>query len=168
MVDKDDSLDFSVPEIIRRLRRDLKLTQAELAAAIGLAPTSIYRYEAGSSSPSLETIKRLYDLASEKKSGSADFFAGALLGDAPAAHPAADYPRSRRSIASPLSAIAVDGQFLSPREQLAVIAFVLMMRNNTSDVTENILRALLDPWMGEARVDLESMRTLERPTKRDE
>jgi len=44
---------------IRKYRQKAGLTQAQLAIALGLAPTSIYRYEAGVSMPDVGALQKL-------------------------------------------------------------------------------------------------------------
>jgi DNA-binding XRE family transcriptional regulator len=50
---------MQTPEIIRRRRLELGLSQAELAAAVGLDSRQIRRYETGDSQPSLQGARAL-------------------------------------------------------------------------------------------------------------
>lgn len=46
-------------ELIRRARREARLTQAELAARVGTSQSAVARYERGTTVPSLSTLERL-------------------------------------------------------------------------------------------------------------
>lgn len=48
-------------EALRRLRKQDKLTQAELAAAIGISKSTISMYECGNREPDFETLEALAD-----------------------------------------------------------------------------------------------------------
>ena len=48
---------------IRRLRRERRMTQAELAAAAGTSQPTVAAYEAGRKSPTLATLQRLAEAA---------------------------------------------------------------------------------------------------------
>ena len=47
------------PERLTALRKQRGLTQESLGEAIGITKTQIYRYESGTSQPTLDVIKRL-------------------------------------------------------------------------------------------------------------
>ena len=47
---------------IRTMRKSRKMTQADLAAAIGQSPSSITMYETGQREPSFETLEALADV----------------------------------------------------------------------------------------------------------
>src|ERR1700733_9197058 len=71
---KNEELDeANLGPTIRNLRRDCKLTQVEFAHALGVTPASIYRYEAGSTSPSTDTLFKLYKMASERSHGPSEY-----------------------------------------------------------------------------------------------
>jgi transcriptional regulator with XRE-family HTH domain len=48
-------------EVIRRRRTELGLSQADLAAAVGMDKRQIRRYEAGDAQPSLSAAKAIAD-----------------------------------------------------------------------------------------------------------
>ena len=47
------------PDRLAELRRSRGLTQVQLAARIDIHPSQLHRYEAGSSQPSLDVVRRL-------------------------------------------------------------------------------------------------------------
>jgi len=47
---------------IRKLRKKLILTQAELAELLGVAPTTVYRWESGRSRPQPRHLRKLVEL----------------------------------------------------------------------------------------------------------
>ncbi len=46
---------------VRRIRRSQDITQEQLAARIGVAPSTVVRIETGQTSPSVETLFKLAD-----------------------------------------------------------------------------------------------------------
>lgn len=50
-------------DLLKAVRRKAELTQAELAARLGLAQNTISQYESGSAAPSDSTLVRLYAIA---------------------------------------------------------------------------------------------------------
>lgn len=52
-------LDMAFPDRLARLRKDKGLTQQALADQVGMHVIQIHRYEAGSSQPTLEAIRKL-------------------------------------------------------------------------------------------------------------
>jgi DNA-binding transcriptional regulator YiaG len=57
---------------IRELRQSLSLTQVQLAAALGITPTSVYRYEAGSSFPDVNTLASFWQIRYRQKVAGSD------------------------------------------------------------------------------------------------
>ena len=76
MPDRDDNTSSA----IRELRRDLQVSQAELASRTGLAKNSIYRYEAGTNTPDAEALIALWTIAVENGSPTALYFSRLLAG----------------------------------------------------------------------------------------
>jgi transcriptional regulator with XRE-family HTH domain len=145
--------------VIRDFRRTAGLSQAQLAAGIGIAPTSVYRYEAGMTKPDLRTIQKLYIIADvhgdeeakryflrELEENSEPMFAAVEMLSATS---------QEASRAPSLKQVSVGGQVLSPREQLLAIAFILLMRNNVDESTDKMMRLLLEPWMKAAKDEFE-------------
>jgi len=131
------------------------MTQAQLATALDVAPTSIYRYEAGTSTPDLKTIKLMANYARDQKVAWAHgFFLRLFVGEVDFDRLVAGPPFGTLSGGIPAE-IVVSDRPLTPREQLFVIAFVLLLRNNINPVTEDILKVLLDPFMEKARAEFD-------------
>jgi DNA-binding XRE family transcriptional regulator len=143
---------------IRKYRRDIGLTQAQLAVALGIAPTSIYRYEAGTSTPDVGALQKLY-LHSENQQNSEakKLFYDALtdkVGLGLTLGNRGDAASSNTGTASSLRNVLVQGRPLTPREQLLAVALVIMLRNNLNDSSDKMMQLLLEPWMKAAKDDL--------------
>ena len=54
-------MELSLPQNIRRFRKERKLTQEQLAAAMGVTPGAVYKWESGQSTPELHLIAELAD-----------------------------------------------------------------------------------------------------------
>jgi transcriptional regulator with XRE-family HTH domain len=142
-------------DAIRDLRRRAGLTQAQLAVAIGLAPTSIYRYEAGLTEPDLRTIQKLFVFADKQQ----DQIAKGLFkreiqenGDVIITGTEGSAVRLEVKGRPPsLAQLKVGHQPLTPREQILAIALILMLRNNLDESSEKMMKLLLDPWMKVAK-----------------
>src|SRR3978361_557252 len=57
---------LDIPSLIKRIRQIAGLTQVELANGLGVAPTSIHRYEAGASNPSPAILRDLLAFVSQQ------------------------------------------------------------------------------------------------------
>jgi transcriptional regulator with XRE-family HTH domain len=145
---------------IREFRQKSKLTQAQLAVTIGIAPTSVYRYEAGSSSPDVGALQRLFMFADREKNEAAkrSFFEAlcAKTGVDPRDFQLTFFGKSSANSLSALQQLRVKGKNLTPKEQLLTIAFILMIRNNTEDSSDKMMRVLLEPWMNEAKSEYDN------------
>jgi len=143
---------------IRKYRREIGLTQAQLAVALGIAPTSIYRYEAGTSTPDVGALQKLY-LHSENQQNSEakKLFYDALtdkVGLGLTLGNRGDAASSNACTASSLRNVLVQGRPLTPREQLLTVALVIMLRNNLNESSDKMMQILLEPWMKAAKDDL--------------
>jgi transcriptional regulator with XRE-family HTH domain len=61
---KESKID--VPNLIKRIRHVTGMTQVELANELGITPTSVYRYEAGTSKPNISVLRGLLAYAAQK------------------------------------------------------------------------------------------------------
>ncbi|HMF75631.1 MAG TPA: helix-turn-helix transcriptional regulator [Bryobacteraceae bacterium] len=141
--------------VIRDFRRTAGLTQAQLAVAMDIAPTSIYRYEAGMTKPDLRTIQKLYIISDKYGDDEAKrHFLRELEENSEAlfaAVPGSSGTTPAVAESSSLGQLLVGDQPLNPRERLLVIAFVLMLRNNVDESSEKMMKLLLEPWMRAAK-----------------
>jgi len=145
-----------VAEAIRRLRKDCSMTQVEFAGALGVAPTSIHRWEAGTGSPEFEMVVSLWSLAIERGSATSKHFAEFLSSRTDAIRPlfdAAQLPAIKgleREIAS-----------LQPDNRQLVAAVIQMLKQDNDETAARVLRALLEPW----RRDLLENQKIQRVSK---
>ena len=136
------------------------LTQAQLAVTIGIAPTSIYRYEAGMSTPDVGALQRLFMFADRERNDTAKEILFQALCEKTGVDPA-DFQlhlfnKHWAQTTGALQKVRVAGKSLTPREQLLAIAFIFMIRNNTEESSERMMRVLLDPWMNAAKAEFDS------------
>lgn len=130
-----------ISEAIRTLRKHCSMTQVEFAAALHVAPASIHRWEAGTSSPEFEMIVSLWSFAIEHSSATSKYFAEFLASRTDAIRPLFD--------AAQLPAVqALDRQIasLGVDQRQLVLAFIEMLKQNTDETAERVIRLLLEPW----------------------
>ena len=144
---------------LREFRQASGLTQAQLAVTIGIAPTSIYRYEAGMSMPDVGALQRLFMFADREQNDTAkEVFFQALCektGVDPEDFQLKLFNKHWTQTSGALQKVRISGKQLTPREQLLAIAFILMIRNNTEESSERMMRVLLDPWMTTAKTEFD-------------
>jgi len=153
--------------IIRQLRQDLTVSQAQLAAKTGLAVNSIYRYEAGTNSPDAEGLISLWTIAIENGSPTALHFSN-LLGEA--------FPLLRsvfeRFSLEQEKAIGEHSIALSPDDRILLMALIKVLRNEdhstdkktTVIIVRRALNALLEPWIADAKKELAEQLLRTMPT----
>lgn len=130
-----------ISQAIRRLRKDSGMTQVEFAAALKVAPTSIHRWEAGTGIPEFEMVVSLWSLANERGSPTSKEFSDFLISRTEAIRPlfqAKELP-DIQALDQEIAALPVE------HRQLA-FAFVQMLKQNTDDITDKIVRVILEPW----------------------
>ena len=130
-----------VSSAIRNLRKDCSMTQVEFAAALGVVPTSIHRWEAGSSIPEFEMVISLWSLAIERGSATSKEFADFLLSRTSAIQPLFDAVQlpDIKALDQTVASLSVDQRRL-------VLAFIEMLRYNTDQTANEVMRLLLEPW----------------------
>jgi DNA-binding XRE family transcriptional regulator len=130
-----------ISEAIRALRKHCSMTQVEFAAALHVAPASIHRWEAGTSSPEVEMILSLWSFAIEHGSATSKYFAEFLASRTDAIRPlfeAAQLP-AVRALEKQIASLAVDQRQL-------VLAFIQMLKQNSDETADRVIRLLLEPW----------------------
>lgn len=156
-IDRESAVEFA--NAIRDLRRTAGLTQAQLAVAIGIAPTSIYRYEAGLTKPDLRTIQRLFVFADKHQDQAAKrLFQRELQhgGDLIVTGTEGTALKMKLRERTPAAALLKAGSLpLTPREQVLAVALVLLLRNNVDESAEKMIKLLLEPWMKAAKDQLD-------------
>lgn len=117
------------------------MTQVELAAALGVAPASVHRWEAGTNTPDFEMIVSLWSFAIEHGSATSRHFAEFLSDRANAMRPlfkAAQLPA--------IQALDSEIASLSPEQHQLAFAFIHLLKYNTDTTTEQIVHFILEPW----------------------
>lgn len=130
-----------IPQAIRDLRKHSGMTQLELAAALHVTPTSIHRWEAGTSTPDFEMVVSLWSFALERGSATSNRFADFLTSRTEAIRPlfrAKDLPEIQ----------ALEGEIaeLRPEQRHLVFALVRMLKQGHDDTAEKVIRVLLEDW----------------------
>jgi hypothetical protein len=138
------------------------MTQVQFAAALQVAPTSIHRWEAGTGAPEFEMVVSLWSLAIERGSPTSKDFSDFLVSRTDAIRPlfeAKDLPDitalDREIVALPVE-----------QRQLA-LAFIQMLKHNSDEITDRIMRVILEPWRQKAQGHPEPA-VSERKPKRSE
>lgn len=139
------------------------MTQVGFAAALKVTPTSIYRWEAGTGSPEFEMVVSLWSLAIERGSPTSKEFADFLVSRTDAMRPlfeAKEFPEIQ-ALDSEIAALPVE------QRQLA-FAFVRMLRQNTDEITDKIMRVILEPWKQQRIRDHDRRHSTRKATKAPE
>src|SRR5581483_11157987 len=134
---------------VKKLREESGLTQVQLANRLGIAPTSVYRYEAGSSTPDLKLLQKFLSLAVKLRLP----VSTRDLSDALAERTGIDLSL-QRELDERQGFIESAVTRLNPHEQVLVLAFIKMLREKKDDVTERITRALLEPFINAAEHEI--------------
>jgi transcriptional regulator with XRE-family HTH domain len=132
----------AIAQAIKNLRKDRNLTQAQLAAALEIAPTSVYRWEAETSAPDLGMVLNLWHFAVLFGSGTAATFADILITGSPILKPlvAGARAEAQRSLEDWAGTLPEDHQNL-------VAGLIHFLKEGDDKTTEKILRVLLEPWI---------------------
>jgi DNA-binding XRE family transcriptional regulator len=131
----------SLADAIKTLRKHCSLTQVEFAVALSVAPASIHRWEAGTSSPEFEMIVSLWSFAVQSGSPTSRYFADFLVSRTDAIKPlfnAAQLPE--------LKAIEKEISELDVAERQLVLALVNLLKRKSDETAIRGIRALLQPW----------------------
>ena len=145
----------TIADLIKQLRRHQKLTQVQLAHEVGLSPATIYRYESGAR-PDTASLLVFANLA--EKTGStalANAFRQILAGRMESSVPSVLHQSSADGQNSPAESfagiVARTADQLHDSQKLQVLAFLVMLRENTDATAEKMLGLLLDPWVSRAK-----------------
>jgi len=151
-IDARESLSqgLDVAAAIRDLRTELRFTQVQFAAELGITPTSVYRYEAGSSTPTNEILAKILQYAVSRQllhavQNFADAFSkrtglGVFEGE-------------DLGPESPL--IGAIGR-LRLEQRMLVMALVKMLGEGSDTSGDRIIRILLEPWIEKAKQEFGS------------
>ena len=134
---------------VKKLREESGLTQVQLANRLGIAPTSVYRYEAGSSTPDLKLLQKFFALAVKLRLPTTT----RELSDALSERTGIDLSL-QRELNERQGFIESAVTRLKPHEQVLVMVFIKMLREKKDDVTERITRALLEPFINAAEEEM--------------
>ena len=141
----------SIAEEVRKFRVACGQTQAQFAVTLGLAPTSIYRYESGTGIPDFPVIKKLLEYAVSKGNGDAQYFFMTLLADRMGLSKGElEIPREIHEF-SALRHVRFQGQAISSQEYLQMAALLLYLRSVKDETTSRVVDALLEPWLAKAK-----------------
>jgi len=113
-----------------------------------MAPTSIHRYESGSSVPDFPVLKKLLEHAVEKNNSEAQEFFLTVLAERMGLSPGA-LKAGQQGMES-LQLLEFQGQQISKQERIRLIALLLCLRDPEGQAFSRPLEALLAPWMGPA------------------
>jgi transcriptional regulator with XRE-family HTH domain len=139
---------------IRNLRRDCKMTQVEFAHALGVTPASVYRYEAGTTSPSTDTLFKLYKLASEHAHGPSEHAFHQIMQERSHSIPALAPANAG------IALLQAQATQLSEQQLALVLALMRLLSDSTQSekAVYTVLRALVESYLPQAIADLKAAR----------
>jgi transcriptional regulator with XRE-family HTH domain len=153
---KEEGQGLSIGPAIRQLRQGSGLTQVEFAQALGLAPASIYRYEAGTTKPSPKTLVTLRNFAAEHENRAAEHMFNRAL------HIHAGISNLELPLMPTdqvFEVLEAHASGLSLEDLSLVLAFIHLLADRASgnQSVYNALRALLAPYIGQAEKNLKGL-----------
>lgn len=137
------------------------MTQAQFAAALGVVPTSVHRWEAGTSNPDFELVISLWSLAIEHGSSTSREFAMYLVDRAHGIQPI--LTAAQAPVVQELDSVIGS---LSPDELDLVLAFAEMLKNSEDPTADQVFRVLLEPWRQKVLAKRADKKSEKRPNKR--
>lgn len=156
---------MDLPDLIRQLRKQASLTQVDLAHELGLTPTSVFRYEAGRSIPSTDTMLRLLELGAKYKFRYQRELSERIDKRVNAVRKSAEAWQERHVVIGAKVAAEV-----SPANQQLVLAFIRFLEHEKDERLLNVAMTLCAPWMEVAMQELklgEKNREAGRGTKEE-
>jgi transcriptional regulator with XRE-family HTH domain len=126
---------------IRDLRRELGLTQVQFAAELGITPTTVYRYEAGTGVPTNDTLVKILQYAVTKQVPRTV----QTLTDAISQRTGLNLADTEPLTSETPFVAAIANLRLEKRS--LVIALVTMLSADNNETEIRILEALLKPWL---------------------
>jgi transcriptional regulator with XRE-family HTH domain len=165
------SPDNEVSAALRQLRRDAGLTQTQLAMEIGIAPTSIYRYEAGTRPDPLSLLILTRYAQGKGLTAARNVFLEAL-------GPMAQLLSGEPLTLAQTTDIKADDEIspvlekalrrLTSSEKIEVLAFLSFVKENKDSTRQAVIEFLLKPWRDRMREQLNAPATVkERPARED-
>lgn len=144
--------DFRV--LIKRIREIRKVTQVELANALGITPTSIHRYEAGTSVPALAVVRDLLDytrkypeLGAEQEALLRAIEERVDLSDDAKAYLSGSAPPRTNQMSPPRSLLDVNVLVSLTQAEHDVLEATLALIRGKDRTAQRLLISLLDPLL---------------------
>jgi transcriptional regulator with XRE-family HTH domain len=147
---------MDLSKAIKRLRLVSGLTQVELASGLGIAPTTIHRYEAGTSRPGPAVLRDLLTLASRSAELEAeqDLLQRALEERTSGTKQSKEqisslFDSNRRYSLPPLRRALLDVNVLVSLSQGEhdILEAVLTLARSKDETAKRVLLALVAPWL---------------------
>ncbi|HEX3682153.1 MAG TPA: helix-turn-helix transcriptional regulator [Bryobacteraceae bacterium] len=132
-----------IQNALRKLRKERGLTQVQLANALDIAPTSIYRWEAGASSPDMSMLLGLWHFAMRTgTSEAAAELAHVLMEESPVLKPLVEQTRfeAQKSLEEWAGSLPEDQQNL-------VAGLIAFLQESTDETAHKIIKVILEPWI---------------------
>jgi transcriptional regulator with XRE-family HTH domain len=139
-----DADNAELAAVILDLRKELGLTQVQFAAEVDLTPTSIYRYEAGTNTPTNDILAKMLQLAVKKQS-----LAGVQnLAEHLAKRTGLSLFGSNPSLSDAPFVRAISGLRLERR--ILIMAAVMMEKEASDETALRVFEGLVKPWIEKA------------------
>ena len=136
--------DAELVEAIREFRKELGLTQVQFAAELAMTPTTIYRYEAGTNTPTNDVLAKILQLAVKNQSLAAVQKLAEHLAKRSGFSMFA--PEGGSSSSAFLSAVSN----LRLERRILIMAAVLMEKEGTDQTALRVFETLVKPWIAKA------------------
>jgi transcriptional regulator with XRE-family HTH domain len=151
-VDKSSMTADSMAEEIREFRKSVGLTQAQFATAVGITPTTVYRYEAGTNAPTNDVLAKILQFAVKQQSLKAVQIFGKVLGERSGllfVDGGGHGDGAESAISNAISKLPLE-------RQLEIMAAVLMIEEGSDSTALRMFRNLIEPWLSRAKQEFGS------------
>jgi transcriptional regulator with XRE-family HTH domain len=137
----------SIAAEIREFRKSVGLTQAQFANAVGITPTTVYRYEAGTNIPTNDVLAKILQFAVKQQSLKAVQIFGKLLGERSGLlfiDGGSSGGQTESLTNEAISALPLE-------RQLEIMAAVLMIQEGLDSTALRVFKNLVEPWISQAK-----------------
>ncbi len=139
----------SIAAAIRQLRHDLGLTQVQLAVEVGITPTTVYRYEAATNTPTNDILAKILQFAVKKQSLGAVQTLAEILASRTGLNMFGSDMQSETPFLRSLASLRLE-------KRLLIMAALFMLQEDADQTAIRVFEHLVEPWKAKASLEFGS------------